>query len=218
MPFDGKRMIMGGFDAIVEEGSEPAAATPTASSCRCPRARRTPIARWRRRWPRSSASMARTACVEAIADDVPARQGHRLLSRGEGRGRREGRLLASSNGPTRQTRDEAWAEDHGGREPEARRRHAVRRPAHVLGRLRADPRQPPQDGRKRLTRRSAKERNDDRCPKRCAPTTSVAASAARQLRLVRTDDARSRRRQGFYDAVVGWNIGDSRSPGDRTIG
>ena len=61
MPFDGKRMIMGGFDAIVEEGAPAAAAIPTASSSRCPKASATPIASWPPRWPRCSASMARPA-------------------------------------------------------------------------------------------------------------------------------------------------------------
>ena len=70
MPFDGKRMIMGGFDAIVEEGSEAAAAIPTASSCPCPKASATPIGSWPRRWPRSSASMAPTASSKRFADDV----------------------------------------------------------------------------------------------------------------------------------------------------
>ena len=59
MPFDGKRMIFGGFDAIVEEGAPAAAAIPTASSSRCRKASARPIANWPRKWPRSSGSMAR---------------------------------------------------------------------------------------------------------------------------------------------------------------
>ena len=47
-----------------------AAATPTASSCRCRRASATPIASSPRRWPRSSAQHGATRVVEAIADDV----------------------------------------------------------------------------------------------------------------------------------------------------
>ena len=42
-----------------------------------------------------------TRIVECWGDDVPARQGHRLLPRGAGEGRRDGRLFSGSNIPTR---------------------------------------------------------------------------------------------------------------------
>ena len=100
MPFDGKRMIIGGFDAIVEEGSAGGGYTDGFV---------VPVPEGKREAYRELASkMAKvfrqhgaTRVVEAIADDVPQGRGHRLLPRGEGRGRRERRLLASSNGPTR---------------------------------------------------------------------------------------------------------------------
>ena len=60
MPFDGKRMIMGGFDAIVEEGSERGGYTD-GFVVPVPEGKHEPIASWPPRWPRSSASMARTA-------------------------------------------------------------------------------------------------------------------------------------------------------------
>ena len=62
MPFDGQRMIFGGFDAIVDEKADghdrlyrrlcPAGARTTSAR---------PIARWRRRSPASSGNMARCA-------------------------------------------------------------------------------------------------------------------------------------------------------------
>ena len=61
MPFDGKRMIMGGFDAIVEEGQRGGGYTdgfvvpvPRGASA-------TPIASSPPRWRRCSANMARRA-------------------------------------------------------------------------------------------------------------------------------------------------------------
>ena len=60
MPFDGKRMIMGGFDAIVEEGSERGGYTD-GFVVPVPEGKREPIASSPRRWPRCSASMARPA-------------------------------------------------------------------------------------------------------------------------------------------------------------
>ena len=49
----------------------PAAAIPTASSCRCPKASATPIASSRPRWRRCSVEHGATRVVEAFGDDVP---------------------------------------------------------------------------------------------------------------------------------------------------
>ena len=92
MPFDGKRMIVGGFDAIVEEGT-PAAAISTASSCRC---RRTSANAYRE-IAAKMANVFREHGATRVHRGVGRRRAqgrsHRLLPRGEGRGRREGRLL-----------------------------------------------------------------------------------------------------------------------------
>ena len=92
MPFDGKRMIMGGFDAIVEEGSErggytdgfvvpvPEGKTDAYQRARLQDGQGVPPA-WREPGGRGA--------VRRRAEG----RSHRLLSRREGRGRREGRLL-----------------------------------------------------------------------------------------------------------------------------
>ena len=78
-----------------------------------------------------------TRVVEAIADDVPkgkVTDFYRAVKAEDG----EKVVFSFIEWPDKETRDAGLGEDHGRREPEARRRHAVRRPAHVLGRLRAD--------------------------------------------------------------------------------
>ncbi len=136
MPFDGKRMIMGGFDAIVEEGSG-VAAIPTASSCPSPRTRPKLITRLPQRWPRSSASMARTGSSRRSANDVPKGEVtdfYRAVKAEDG----EKVVFSFIEWPDKATRDASLAKDHGRRKPEARGRHAFRRQADVLGRLRTD--------------------------------------------------------------------------------
>ena len=139
MPFDGKRMIMGGFDAIVEEGSERGGYTD-GFVVPVPEGKRDAYRELASKMAKVFRQHGANRVVEAIADDVPAWRSHRLLSRGEGRGRRNGRLqlhrMAGQEGSRRRL-----GQDHGRREHEAGGRHAVHRPAHVLGRLRADPRQ-----------------------------------------------------------------------------
>ena len=135
MPFDGKRMIMGGFDAIVEEGSR-AAAIPTASWCRCPKASAS-LSRARAKMAKVFRQHGATRVVEAIADDVQKGEVtdfYRAVKAEDG----EKVVFSFIEWPDKETRDEAWEEDHGRREPEAGRRHAVLRPADVLGRVRAD--------------------------------------------------------------------------------
>ncbi len=71
MPFDGKRMIMGGFDAIVEEGigrrqlhrrlRRPGAARQARSLSRARR----------RKWRKVFREHGATRVVEAFGDDVP---------------------------------------------------------------------------------------------------------------------------------------------------
>ena len=120
MPFDGKRMIMGGFDAIVEEGSAGGGYTDGFV---------VPVPEGKRDAYRELAVQDGQGVPRAWRDPRrrgvrrrrPQGQGHRLLSRGEGRGRRKRRLLASSNGPTRQTRDEAWEKIMADESMQARR-------------------------------------------------------------------------------------------------
>ena len=137
MPFDGKRMIIGGFDAIVEEGC---GRRRLCRRLRRPGARRqsaTPIASSPRKMAKVFRQHGATRVDRSDRRRRAQRRGHRLLSRGEGRGRRRRRLLVhrmAGQGDARR----GVEGDHGRREPEARRRDAVRRQAHVLGRLRED--------------------------------------------------------------------------------
>ena len=71
MPFDGQRMIFGGFESIVDETAAGRPAMSMASSCRCPTARKKRIASSRPRRRTFSRNTAPTRVVEAWGDDVP---------------------------------------------------------------------------------------------------------------------------------------------------
>ena len=118
MPFDGKRMIMGGFEPIVEDGSERGGyidgfvlpvAEDKLEAYKAMAQKAAPIFR----------EYGALRDIETVASDVPARRGHRFLPRGQSQGRREGRLLlrrvAGQGDPRRRLE-----EDHGRRADEAR--------------------------------------------------------------------------------------------------
>ena len=110
MPFDGKRMIVGGFDSIVDDGrARRRWAMPTASSFPSPKAIRKPIARWPKRPSKMFQEHGATPRRRGLGRRRARRQGHRLSPRGEGRGRARTSSFPGSNGRTRQTRDEGWA-------------------------------------------------------------------------------------------------------------
>jgi uncharacterized protein YbaA (DUF1428 family) len=131
MPFDGKRMIMGGFDAIVEEGSPGGSYTdgfivPVIDG----KARRLSSA--------SASKMAKvfrqhgaSRVIESIADDVNHGQVtdfYRAVKAEDG----ETVVFRSSNGPTIDPR-QCLAADHGRRESEAAGRHALSGPRMFWG-------------------------------------------------------------------------------------
>ena len=138
MPFDGKRMIMGGFDAIVEEG---------AGGGELYRRLRRAGARGKRDAYRElAAQMAKvfrehgaTRVVEAFGDDVPkgkVTDFYRAVKAEDG----ESVVFSFIEWPDKADPRRGLGQDHGGREHAARGRDAVRRQAHVLGRVRQDPR------------------------------------------------------------------------------
>ena len=93
MPFDGKRMIYGGFDTIVDERGRARPATPMASSCRSRRRRRTDYQALAQRMAGKFKEYGAVRVVEAWGDDVPDGKVTDYQARREGRGRRRGRLL-----------------------------------------------------------------------------------------------------------------------------
>ena len=72
MPFDGKRMIMGGFDAIVEEGSERGGYTD-GFVVPVPEGKRDAYRELAAKMAKVFREHGANRVVEAIADDVPAR-------------------------------------------------------------------------------------------------------------------------------------------------
>ena len=125
----------------------------------------------------------------------------------------EGVVFSFIEWPDKATRDAGVEGDHGRREPEAAGRDAVRRQAHVLGRLREDPRHRRQrrDARHRLTTNTARRSNHDRRSR--APKRPQRAGQRQRPRgefiwyELMTPDAEGAK--AFYDAVVGWSIGES---------
>jgi uncharacterized protein YbaA (DUF1428 family) len=106
MPFDGKRMIYGGFEAIVEEGSEPGGYTDGFV---------VPVPEGKREAYRELASkMAKvfrqhgaTRVVEAFSNDVPKGEVtdfYRAVKAEDG----EGVVFSFIEWPDKATRDEAW--------------------------------------------------------------------------------------------------------------
>ena len=138
MPFDGKRMIYGGFKPIVEESAGGKmgyadgylVAVPTANmqAYRDMAARAAAVIR----------SMARRASSRRGAMMCPT--SHRFQRCGEGHQGRERRLFVGGVAFKRDAR-QSVAQDNGRRENEAgSRKHAVRWQAHDLRRLRTDSR------------------------------------------------------------------------------
>jgi uncharacterized protein YbaA (DUF1428 family) len=106
MPFDGKRMIMGGFDAIVEEGSEPGGYTDGFV---------VPVPEGKKDAYRALASKmagvfrqhGATRVVEALSDDVPKGEVTDFYRAVKAEGD-EKIVFSFIEWPDKDTRDQAW--------------------------------------------------------------------------------------------------------------
>ena len=107
MPFDGKRMIVGGFDAIVEEGSAGGSYTD-GFVVPVPEGKREAYRQLASKMAKVFRQHGATRVIESIADDVP--QGnvtdfYRAVKAEDG----ETVVFSFIEWPDKQTRDDAWA-------------------------------------------------------------------------------------------------------------
>ena len=106
MPFDGKRMIMGGFDAIVEEGNAGGAYTD-GFVVPVPEAKREDYRQLAAKMAKVFRQNGATRVIEAFGDDVSKGEVtdfYRAVKAEEG----EGVVFSFIEWPDKQTRDTAW--------------------------------------------------------------------------------------------------------------
>jgi uncharacterized protein YbaA (DUF1428 family) len=107
MPFDGKRMIVGGFDAIVEEGSAGGSYTD-GFVVPIPEAKRDAYRQLASKMAKVFRQHGATRVIESIADDVPhgkVTDFYRAVKAEDG----ETVVFSFIEWPDKQTRDDAWA-------------------------------------------------------------------------------------------------------------
>ena len=107
MPFDGKRMIVGGFDAIVEEGSAGGSYTD-GFVVPVPEGNRDAYQQLASKMAKVFRQHGATRVIESIADDVPhgkVTDFYRAVKAEDG----ETVVFSFIEWPDKQTRDDAWA-------------------------------------------------------------------------------------------------------------
>ena len=107
MPFDGKRMVIGGFEAIVEEGSAGGSYTD-GFIVPVPEAKREAYRDLASKMAKVFRQHGATRVVEAFGNDVPKGQVtdfYRAVKAGDG----EGVVFSFIEWPDKQARDDAWA-------------------------------------------------------------------------------------------------------------
>ena len=107
MPFDGKRMIVGGFDAIVEEGSAGGSYTD-GFVVPVPESKRDAYRQLASKMAKVFRQHGATRVIEAIADDVPhgkVTDFYRAVKAEDG----ETVVFSFIEWPDKQARDDAWA-------------------------------------------------------------------------------------------------------------
>jgi uncharacterized protein YbaA (DUF1428 family) len=106
MPFDGKRMIMGGFDALVEEGS-PGGAYTDGFVVPVPQGKREDYRQLAAKMAKVFRQHGATRVIEAFGDDVAKGEVtdfYRAVKAEDG----EGVVFSFIEWPDKATRDEAW--------------------------------------------------------------------------------------------------------------
>src|SRR3569832_1334230 len=106
MPFDGKRMIMGGFEAIVEEGSGGGSYTD-GFVVPVPTGKRGAYRELAAKMAKVFREKGATRVIEAFGDDVPKGEVtdfYRAVKAEDG----EGGVFSFIEWPDKSTRDEAW--------------------------------------------------------------------------------------------------------------
>jgi uncharacterized protein YbaA (DUF1428 family) len=106
LPFDGKRMIMGGFDAIVEEGSAGGSYTD-GFIVPVPEGKRDAYRELASKMAKVFRQHGASRVIEAFGDDVPKGEitdFYRAVKAEDG----EGVVFSFIEWPDKQTRDEAW--------------------------------------------------------------------------------------------------------------
>jgi len=107
MPFDGKRMIMGGFDAIVEEGAAGSGAYTDGFVVPVPEGKREAYRELASKMAKVFRENGATRVIEAFSDDVPhgkVTDFYRAVKAEDG----EGVVFSFIEWPDKQTRDTAW--------------------------------------------------------------------------------------------------------------
>ncbi len=106
MPFDGKRMIMGGFDAIVEEGSEPGGYTD-GFVVPVPEGKKDAYRQLASKMAGVFRQHGATRVVEALSDDVPKGEVTDFYRAVKAEGD-EKIVFSFIEWPDKETRDQAW--------------------------------------------------------------------------------------------------------------
>ena len=140
MPFDGQRMIFGGFTPIVEKGAAAGPGYADGFVVPVPGANREAYARMASGAARAFAEHGATRVVEAWGDDVPdgkVTDFRRSVAAKDG----EAIVFSWIEWPSKQARRRSLAQaDVRSAHAAGQKEHALRRPAHDLWRLRHHPR------------------------------------------------------------------------------
>ena len=140
MPFDGKRVIFGGFESIVDEAGEGAAGYADGYVVPVPNGNKKAYREMAAKAADVFKEYGATRVVEAWGDDVPdgkVTDFKRAVKAKQG----ENVVFSFVEWPDKATRDAAWPKIMEDRAHAAGpRQDALRRAAHVLGRIQAPPR------------------------------------------------------------------------------